>query len=458
MTSTINKHFISGIAMLACPLLLFAQGSVSGEAGQVGFGIASPNASAKLEVFATNKGFLAPRVSLTGTSDVATIASPAVGLMVYNTATAGTSPTNVTQGFYYHDGTKWQRLINQYSDATISFDKATPTTSGVAFTPSIPQNADYIYVSTVDASQWTWNGLAYVVYAPIAATPWYTTGTTTDAGASKTANIYRSGKLGIGVTSPTATLELGTANGSVAGELVLNPKNTSNLGGGLLIKKALTGSSKNWVMEQYMGLRTDLLNPRFRILPSGDETLGLSIMENGKMAINPTLDYTSQSETLLVNGTTRVTGSINAAGGLYASAGLTTDYDVSSGASLSTLPMTDASDPNSWWDGTNYRFLPQVAGYYYISAIVNWQGNSGAAGNMNLYIYKNNTDVLASVTDQLPTKSSTTQLATTIVYLNGTTDNVQIRVLNNGTNPTSNPAIKITGAQHWTRLDAYKIN
>lgn len=453
MTSTIKKYFISGAALLACPLLLFAQGS-----GRAGFGTTSPAASAKLEVYATNKGFLAPRVNLTGTSDVATIASPATGLMVYNTATAGTSPTNVTPGFYYYDGTKWQRFINQYPDATISFDKATPTTSGVAFTPSITQNADYIYVSSVNGSQWTWNGSAYAVYAPIASTPWYTSGTTTDAGASKTASIYRSGNLGIGVTSPTSTLEVGTANGSVGGELVLNPKNTSNLGGGLLIRKALTGSSRDWVMEQYMGLRADLLNPRFRIYPSGDETLGLSIMENGKMAINPTLDYTSQTETLLVNGTTRVTGTMNAAGGMYASAGLATDYDVSSGASVSTIPMTDASDPNGWWDGTNYQFQPTVAGYYSISAMANWQGNSGAGGNMNLYIYKNNTDVLASVTDQLPTKASTTQLVTTVAYLNGTTDNVQIRVLNNGTNPSSNPAIRITGAQHWTKVDAYKIN
>jgi hypothetical protein len=120
--------------------------------------------------------------------------------------------------------------------------------------------------------------------------------------------------------------------------------------------------------------------------------------------------------------------------------------------------MVDVSDPNGWWDGTNYQFQPTVAGYYSISAMANWQGNSGAGGNMNLYIYKNNTDVLASVTDQLPTKASTTQLVTTVVYLNGTTDNVQIRVLNNGTNPSSNPAIRITGAQHWTKVDAYKIN
>ena len=57
---------------------------------QTGIGTTTPHASAKLEVAATNKGFLPPRVTLTGTNDISTIASPATGLVVFNTATAGT--------------------------------------------------------------------------------------------------------------------------------------------------------------------------------------------------------------------------------------------------------------------------------------------------------------------------------------------------------------------------------
>ena len=49
---------------------------------------------------------LIPRVALTGTADTATIPSPAISLMVYNTATAG----DVTPGYYYWDSTVWQRL------------------------------------------------------------------------------------------------------------------------------------------------------------------------------------------------------------------------------------------------------------------------------------------------------------------------------------------------------------
>ena len=80
---------------------------------QTGIGTTTPNASAKLEVYATNKGFLPPRIALTGTLDAVTIASPATGLVIYNTVTAGTSPNNVLPGYYYWDGAKWNGLVDQ---------------------------------------------------------------------------------------------------------------------------------------------------------------------------------------------------------------------------------------------------------------------------------------------------------------------------------------------------------
>ncbi len=65
-----------------------------------------PHASAMLDVKHPNKGMLVPRVALTSTTDVATIPSPAVSLLVYNTATAG----GVTPGYYYWSGTAWLML------------------------------------------------------------------------------------------------------------------------------------------------------------------------------------------------------------------------------------------------------------------------------------------------------------------------------------------------------------
>ncbi len=82
----------------------------SGVYAQTGIGTTTPAASAKLEVYATNKGFLPPRIALTGAADASTIASPVAGLLIYNTATAGTAPNNVVPGYYYWNGTAWIQL------------------------------------------------------------------------------------------------------------------------------------------------------------------------------------------------------------------------------------------------------------------------------------------------------------------------------------------------------------
>ncbi len=79
---------------------------------QTGIGTTTPDASAKLEVSATNKGFLPPRVALTATNVASPITNPANGLMVFNTVTAGTNPFQVVPGYYYWDATglKWMSL------------------------------------------------------------------------------------------------------------------------------------------------------------------------------------------------------------------------------------------------------------------------------------------------------------------------------------------------------------
>jgi hypothetical protein len=85
---------------------------------QTGIGTTAPHVSAKLDVSATNKGFLPPRVTLTSVTDVATINSPAEGLLVYNLGSIG-----LQAGYYYWNGANW---------ATI----ATGTTAGNAVVAS----------------------------------------------------------------------------------------------------------------------------------------------------------------------------------------------------------------------------------------------------------------------------------------------------------------------------------
>ena len=75
------------------------------------------HASAILDVDAGNKGVLIPRVSLTSATDAATIPSPATSLLVYNTATAGTSPNDVVPGFYFWDSMKWIPFVSSQAGA-----------------------------------------------------------------------------------------------------------------------------------------------------------------------------------------------------------------------------------------------------------------------------------------------------------------------------------------------------
>jgi hypothetical protein len=84
-----------------------------GAMAQTGIGTTTPNASAKLDVSSTNMGFLPPRVALTAASAFSPItgtSSAAAGLLVYNTATAGTIPNNVVPGYYYWNGSAWVQI------------------------------------------------------------------------------------------------------------------------------------------------------------------------------------------------------------------------------------------------------------------------------------------------------------------------------------------------------------
>ncbi len=73
---------------------------------QTGIGTTTPDASAKLDVSATNKGFLPPRVTLSGISDNSTIPSPATGLLIYNTG----NNVGLAAGYYYWNGNAWATI------------------------------------------------------------------------------------------------------------------------------------------------------------------------------------------------------------------------------------------------------------------------------------------------------------------------------------------------------------
>lgn len=84
---------------------------------QTGIGTTSPDASAKLDVYSTNKGLLPPRLTLNGNSDNTTIPNPATGLLVYNTG----NNVNLAAGYYYWNGSAWVVISTAVGNMPISF-------------------------------------------------------------------------------------------------------------------------------------------------------------------------------------------------------------------------------------------------------------------------------------------------------------------------------------------------
>ena len=115
---------------------------------QVGIGTENPDASAILQIESSNQGVLITRVNLSSTSDTSTIASPATGLLIYNTATAGFGSTAVTPGFYFYNGSTWVRLLN-------TGNIISNTASITANTASITSNNISISANTANLSSYT---------------------------------------------------------------------------------------------------------------------------------------------------------------------------------------------------------------------------------------------------------------------------------------------------------------
>ncbi|WP_435355913.1 hypothetical protein [Emticicia sp. SJ17W-69] len=101
---------------------------------KVGSNSTTLNSSAILEVEATNKGFLPPRVALTALTSASPLPSHVQGMVVYNTATT----SELTPGIYVNDGTKWGRMkvngdvgdnAGDFASKGAVIDASTPLTS-----------------------------------------------------------------------------------------------------------------------------------------------------------------------------------------------------------------------------------------------------------------------------------------------------------------------------------------
>jgi hypothetical protein len=131
---------------------------------QTGIGTTAPHASAKLEVSASDKGFLPPRVTLTSATTAAPISSPAEGLLVYNLGSVG-----LQAGYYYWNGVNWATiataslsgdnvqstsLVKLYQEAYSTASNKAPSSGGFSFT--VPVSGRYEF--NFNCTAWNANG------------------------------------------------------------------------------------------------------------------------------------------------------------------------------------------------------------------------------------------------------------------------------------------------------------
>ncbi len=172
----------------------------------VGINTNSPDPSAALDVTATNKGMLIPRMT---TAQRTIIASPATGLLVFD---------NTTGSFWFYTGAAWTELnsdsqnlssSNTASTATVNISGGSATTFSINDADADPSNEYNTGISLSGSTLRVTDGggTQAVNLAPLADQDWHEVGTTT-APNSINDNIFTQGNVAIGSNSPTARLSV----------------------------------------------------------------------------------------------------------------------------------------------------------------------------------------------------------------------------------------------------------
>lgn len=123
-----KKIILSSFGLLA--LLTFSDVSA-----QVGIGTTTPRGA--LDINSSTNGFVPPQVALTAITVAAPVVNPqggvlADGTIVYNTATAGTAPNNVTPGYYFWRGAVWLKFAAGNTSNDIEDDLRVTLDKGAA--------------------------------------------------------------------------------------------------------------------------------------------------------------------------------------------------------------------------------------------------------------------------------------------------------------------------------------
>jgi hypothetical protein len=148
------------------------------------------------------------------------------------------------------------------------------------------------------------------------------------------------------------------------------------------------------------------------------------------------------------SGTVMVSGNMPAF-----SAYLSSNQSVSNATYTKVQINTEIFDTNSYYDNsTNYRFTPLIAGYYQVNACVALDSTTTNPTFGRTAIYKNGTNYATSTMSASASASNTlSPLVSTVIYLNGSTDYLEVYGYNNG---ATGPLFYTNGSILYTHFSA----
>ena len=303
---------------------------------QTGIGTTTPNASAKLDVYSTNKGFLPPRVTLTSATDATTIASPAEGLLVYNVGSVG-----LQAGYYYWNGASWatiatassagngvtaMNMVKLYGEAYSTAAGKIAETNGYSFT--VPVSGKYLF---------DFSSAAYALNVSFTMTFKVRQGTTdigTDAQTSYNGGTHSeyNGKVEVNLQAGTTYNVYVTSNGVrnsydydrvymklVAGNLPVTGQSVDYVSVGAIYQSAV-GDNRDLIFPTNFGGNIPYNSTTGVFTMSANKTylFQAQIRSNTPSASGSYIEYgfvDATSNVLLINGTQTITSSTTSTAG-----------------------------------------------------------------------------------------------------------------------------------------------
>lgn len=265
---------------------------------------AAPNISAGLDIDYSDKGLLVPRVALSATNNNSPIgASIATSLLIYNTATASSGTTAVTPGYYYWDGSLWQRLQNTTAWQINGNSGTNPSTNFVGTTDF---NGLAFRTVNVERMRINENGHVGINLIPnslnrlqIAGNVSIGSSSFVTSYVSPTNGMLIEGKLGVGHTTVASGNYLDVAGGSAIGRVFVGGVNAPS--NGLLVQGSVTFSNNTFQIA-------DSISAKLNVFSNNQGVLLPRVALTSKIVASP---VTSPANSLLVFNTATAGSSPN---------------------------------------------------------------------------------------------------------------------------------------------------